>query len=305
MGITAFRRKIAMRWLSCSVKKKYWCFAILLLGIFLATVIGLCGGIFWLLGETDKMLEANSLALEFQLSMEEENRTLRDWASEESSGGEEDLEISGKRLQAALATLEEYGEEKLGQSAASEFAQKEYQQIWSIQNSCRVYWQKRAELVAMGCEDEKFVETLYDLYDMQNYLTQYGTRLNDIVSQEESRHYQERRKMMEWIPVFLIFLTVLLGAMMVAVSRLVDRLFIEPILQLSKDAKRIAKNDFEGTIAKRNGQDEIGELVHAFEKMKQSTADYIGTLKENSELQIQLEKVQLKMLKSQVNPHFL
>lgn len=38
---------------------------------------------------------------------------------------------------------------------------------------------------------------------------------------------------------------------------------------------------------------------------KRSLPESLRTIQENSELQIQLEKVQLQMLKSQVNPHFL
>lgn len=66
-------------------------------------------------------------------------------------------------------------------------------------------------------------------------------------------------------------------------------------------------------------EDELGELVHAFNKMKYATGEYIMALEEKRktldllheeeleklETEKRLEMIKLELLKSQINPHFL
>ena len=68
-----------------------------------------------------------------------------------------------------------------------------------------------------------------------------------------------------------------------------------------------------------HSRDEVGELVHAFNRMKCAMQKYIATLEEKNriadalhqeallkfELEKNLERTRLEVLKSQVNPHFL
>ncbi len=52
----------------------------------------------------------------------------------------------------------------------------------------------------------------------------------------------------------------------------------------------MAANDFEGQLPGYDQDDEMGHLLNAFGKMKESTQESLRTIQENSELQIQLEK---------------
>ncbi|MGN0298931.1 MAG: sensor histidine kinase [Lachnospiraceae bacterium] len=298
-------QKLKLYWLSCSMKQKYWYFITLFLGIFFVTGFVLCGGIFLLLHDTENVLETSSLALEFQIAMEEEKQALQEWAVGAKSGTDQALAEAKATTEQAFAVLEDYGQRKWESGLSDEDDLRQYQQIWSIQNSYEVYQQKLEQLLLMNRTDEKFVNELYTLYDMQSYLIQYSARFNRTIMELESQQYQKQSQLFRWIPAGLMVLFGFLCILVVSVSHWIDRFFIEPVLQLSKDAKRMAHNDFEGKIPERKEQDEIGELMAAFEKMKYATVNYIVTLKEKSELQIQLEKVQLQMLKSQVNPHFL
>ena len=86
-----------------------------------------------------------------------------------------------------------------------------------------------------------------------------------------------------------------------------------------KAAQRIAANDFFSEDVQVQNEDELGELVHAFNKMKYATGEYIMALEEKRktldllheeeleklETEKRLEMIKLELLKSQINPHFL
>lgn len=100
---------------------------------------------------------------------------------------------------------------------------------------------------------------------------------------------------------------------------MMNETIIDPVLNLANASRRIAANDFYIEDVETNNQDEIGELVKAFNKMKYATGEYISALEEKREaldrlhtqelekLEVdkQLESMNLELLKSQINPHFL
>ena len=100
---------------------------------------------------------------------------------------------------------------------------------------------------------------------------------------------------------------------------ILNRDIVLPVLALVKASKKIASNDFHVEDVKVENKDEIGELARAFNKMKYATQEYILILEEKRktldllhkeelerlEMEKQLEAVQLDLLKSQINPHFL
>lgn len=122
---------------------------------------------------------------------------------------------------------------------------------------------------------------------------------------EGNRAYLQGENRFKLIPLVVVFAAVVIAGIAVYAGKYIDGSLIEPIVALSREAERVAANDFEGQLPGYDQDDEMGHLLKAFGKMKESTQESLRTIQENSELQIQLEKVQLQMLKSQVNPHFL
>lgn len=88
---------------------------------------------------------------------------------------------------------------------------------------------------------------------------------------------------------------------------------------IAEHSRKIAANQFDTPDLFVENQDEIGELVTAFNKMKKTMTEYIHTLEEKNkmaellhkeelekvEMEKNLEKAKLDILKHQVNPHFL
>ena len=65
---------------------------------------------------------------------------------------------------------------------------------------------------------------------------------------------------------------------------------------LANSSRKIAQNDFSGEDLAVPNNDEMGELVHAVNKMKHATEGYINTLKKNSEMAELLHREELERM---------
>lgn len=78
-----------------------------------------------------------------------------------------------------------------------------------------------------------------------------------------------------------------------------------PIRSLSGAAKKISKGHFDGEDIQVTSNDELRLLTEAFNQMRHNIQGLIKEIKEQSELDRLLKEMELNMLQSQMNPHFL
>ena len=194
-----------------------------------------------------------------------------------------------------------------------------YARVWSIKNSYPVYADKRQEIIDSDYDAKDFIEKVYDIYEMQDYLIGYGERLMDITLSENNEIYQRQEKFFKRLPfiIGIVLLPIIVWIIYMAIR--LQALILAPINKMVEVSKNIAKNRFcDRDIAVKN-KDEMGDLVNAFNKMKHATAGYITSLEERYELsellhkeamekmkmEKRLNEARFDLLKSQINPHFL
>lgn len=78
-----------------------------------------------------------------------------------------------------------------------------------------------------------------------------------------------------------------------------------PIRQLAQTAEGIAQGNLDQPVAQYSKQSDFYRLGAAFKKMQQQLKQYIAAQKETLEKDKQLKEMELEVLKSQINPHFL
>lgn len=167
--------------------------------------------------------------------------------------------------------------------------------------------------------ENDFVERLYRVYRMQEYLQTYARRLVQVTLKEGNDSYQEKVPVFYNLPYLILAISAVLMGFVMFLTKILSNALVSPAVLLARCARKIAKNDFTGEDLSVENRDEMGELVRAFNKMKRSTKGYIDTLKENHrmsellhreeiervEMEKQLSGARLELLKSQINPHFL
>lgn len=194
-----------------------------------------------------------------------------------------------------------------------------YARTQSIRSAYEVYSLARDEMINRSENMENYIQSLYSVYEMQGYLKQYAENLMTLTIEAGNKVYQSKVPVFERWAVFAAILTIGLFAFVVYFSRIMNHSIIEPVLKVVQASKKIADNEFFTEDLEVENQDELGEMVHAFNKMKYATGEYISALEEQSktldllhaeelsklEMEKQLDVIHLELLKSQIQPHFL
>lgn len=194
-----------------------------------------------------------------------------------------------------------------------------YELTWNILNSYEVYEEQKELTIALLDQGEAYIEELYKTYRMQEYIKDYANRLNREVSNVGNDYYEERVLLLKQMPYILTVMSVIsLGLLFLMLRRMMGKI-VNVVMQLADASYGIEQNDFSLPDIVWEGQDEIGQLVAAFNKMKHAMKSYVHTLKEKRAIEEQLYQqeldkanleqrfsfAQLQLLKSQLNPHFL
>lgn len=197
--------------------------------------------------------------------------------------------------------------------------QERYATLYSLKTAYASYAKLRDRAIEDYQNGNLYVSTLYKVYSMQNYLSEYARRFIDVTMREGNSKYKELIPVIVNVPFLVAALGVIIFITIFEGSKMMDRSITVPVLKLAAASRKIAANDFYIDDVVVDNKDEIGELVIAFNKMKYATGEYIRALEDKREaldqlhdqeittleIEKQLETMNLELLKSQINPHFL
>lgn len=297
-------------WLTISIKKKIGIFAAMVILIMaLSATFSICIMNFSL-GGFNTILNDNSRCHDFQEALDLEIESFADYIRDATPDTRDQYVLSCVRTERCLRSLP-FDYARIGT--------ERYARTWSILNGYETYQAYRDELAETQVRESDFVERLYRVYKMQEYLQTYARRLVQVTLKEGNDSYQEKVPVFYNMPYLILAISAVFMGFVMFLTKILSNALVSPAVLLAQCARKIAKNDFTGEDPSVENRDEMGELVRAFNKMKQSTKGYIDTLKENHrmsellhreeiervEMEKQLSGARLELLKSQINPHFL
>ncbi|MBQ8857341.1 MAG: histidine kinase [Lachnospiraceae bacterium] len=303
-------KRIEQRWQAMTIRQKITAYTVtVFLCIFLSVVFNIWVAKFSL-GDFNNILNESSKSSAFVQAIENESRLFELYIKNSTTENRRMLNQAMEETQAALQALP-FDYEEIGQIR--------YAQTWSVRNCYEVYVEKRDIMLRTPEESRSYVDRLYEVYDIQEYLRSYAAQLMDDTLAEGSEVYRNKISSMIFIPFIIAVCSVIILLWMTELSAIMKRTIVTPVMKLVEFAKRIANNDFFIEDVQIDNHDEIGELAHAFNKMKYATGEYILGLEERRktldllyaeeleklEAERRLEAMKLEVLKNQVNPHFL
>ena len=297
-------------WLTISIKKKIGIFAAMVILIMaLSATFSICIMNFSL-GGFNTILNDNSRCHDFQEALDLEIESFADYIRDATPDTRDQYVLSCVRTERCLRSLP-FDYARIGT--------ERYARTWSILNGYETYQAYRDELAETQVRESDFVERLYRVYKMQEYLQTYARRLVQVTLKEGNDSYQEKVPVFYNMPYLILAISAVFMGFVMFLTKILSNALVSPAVLLAQCARKIAKNDFTGEDPSVENRDEMGELVRTFNKMKRSTKGYIDTLKENHrmsellqreeiervEMEKQLSGARLELLKSQINPHFL
>ena len=260
--------------------------------------------------ELTRLQENDTRCYAVQAALNEERDAFEQYARTRSQTDRQRYEAACAALESALAALPgdhaSLGEDRIART-------------WNLKNGYEGYREFRDRVVSMDPADPEYSQLYYRVLGMLDDLSIYALRLGLSTLEQGGQIYSQTLQAYEALPalsILLLFLSFLAAG---SIFELLDGSLIHPIQQMSTQSRHIAENDFAIPDLSVRNDDEVGELIRAFNRMKHATKEHITTLEEKRrmetelhrreveqlEMQRNLDHTRLEMLKSQVNPHFL
>lgn len=304
------RQRLKKFWQCLKIKQKITLYTSIVIFVILMSIFLAVWAIKYSLIDFSLILNNNSLSSDFAQCMEEEAKLFENYVK----SGDEDTRMN---LEQVIADTERvamqlpYDYREIGEEC--------YAKTWSIINMYQVYRDKRDTLLSTEEKPEDYVVRLYEVYEIQNYLQSYAKQLMRDTLENGVSIYVDKVRMIIIIPVMIIFFELIFFLCIRKMSALMNSSIVAPVMELAEASHKIAENDFFIEDVRLQSEDEMGELVHAFNKMKYATVKYIQALEERRkaldlyhaeeleklEIASRLDAMELDLLKSQINPHFL
>ena len=292
-----------LRW-----KVTFWFSAIMLL-----MALSLGGAVF--MGRTtfsalERVQRSHVVYYEMQEALEKERRAfetcVREFSGENLTEYQNACEATRKAMEAVPVGYEAIGRER-------------YARTWNILQGYAGYCGYRDALMASDPNDPGYVEQMYRVMEMQEYLEEYALMLVQATIAQNNESYRIHDLLYDAMPwIYLILAAATLGVMGLVIQSFSGSI-VEPLLVLAQASRKMEESDFSGEDLAVQSQDELGQLTTAFNRMKRAMGGYIATLEEKNRiaqqlygeemnrvaLQRDLDNTRLEMLRSQVDPHFL
>lgn len=253
-------------------------------------------------------LEASEVVGELVKNLEEEQQTFTGYVrgDAEYDSLEQAIMETEKSLGELPDRYEHIGKERFALTEA-------------IRNAYQVYAKERTAFLGMNSNQMEYLAAQYKIYEMQDYLNTYASELMTMTTEAGNEIYSNTFPRVVILPLVLFGISVLMIVSIARLSQAMNTSLIEPLYHLADASKKISENDFSGADLVAENPDEIGDLIHAFNKMKFATSEYITALEERREtlellhaeelqkigIENQLERTKFEALRNQMNPHFL
>lgn len=297
-------------WLSLTLKHKFHLYTFTLLVIIVITVLFNVQVVDYTVGGFGVILDDNVRCGELQEAFGLEFKAFEKYIRNRSVENREEYVLSCTRSERCIDALP-FDYERIGR--------ERYGRTWNIRNGYENYSVFRENLFSMDMSSSAYIRELYEVYSMQKYLQDYAIGLTQVTMESGNDMYEMKVPEFQRIPVMIGVFAAIVLIFMILFSGVMVNTIVKPAQMLANSSRKIAQNDFSEADLTVDNHDEMGELVHAFNKMKHATEGYINTLKKNSEMaellhkeeleRIDMEKqlnvARLELLKSQIDPHFL
>lgn len=305
-----WKQKCQTTWLSLTIKKKNWFFTGIVFCIVFLSILFDIWVVSFSVNDFQVILEDNARNIDFINTIETESNSFAAYIKNPNEEGQKNLEDACSATKRAILHLP-YDYTAIGAYR--------YAKTWSILNGYESYEQKRDTVLKMEEENPDYVKALYQVYDMQGFLQEYARTLMTYTLQEGTDTYIMKLPYLRGVLIVVLFFGMILFFCSISLTSLMNKTIISPIIKLVEVSKSIAANDFYVADIEVYSQDEMGELVKAFNKMKNETGQYIKALQEKREMtnllhQEELEKLEIEkrlevakfeLIKNQIKPHFL
>ena len=295
------RNKTAQGGISLRSRVTAWLAAILLVTMLSTGIATMAGQ--WTVRSFDTLLADNALCYTVQNALKDEAQAFARYVRQPTSETEQAYTAACAAAEQSLAVLP-FDYARIGE--------ERYARTWNLLQGYAGYRQERDAFLQLSPSADTYIEQMYHVMALQDYLAEYALRLTQATLEQENALYSSTATRLRHLPWLYLGLFLTAAVLMLLLIRVLSRAVVRPLLRLAQASHSIAEGDFSSPDLPVKSSDEVGRLTATFNQMKHTMAQQLTTQQalhreevRNLALEKDLEHTRLEVLKSQVNPHFL
>ena len=251
----------------------------------------------------DMLLADNAVCYTVQNALKDETQAFARYVRQPTSETEQAYTAACTASEQSLAALP-FDYARIGE--------ERYARTWNLLQGYAGYRQERDAFLQLSPSADTYIEQMYHVMALQDYLAEYALRLTQATLEQENALYSSTAAHIRHLPWLYLGLFLTAAVLVLLLIRVLSRAVVRPLLRLAQASRSIAEGDFSRPDLPVKSSDEVGRLTGTFNQMKHAMAQQLTTQQalhreevRNLALEKDLEHTRLEVLKSQVNPHFL
>ena len=243
-----------------------WLAAILLVTMLsngIATVVGQ-----WAARAFDALLADNAACYTVQDAIKDETQAFARYVRQPTSESEQAYTAACAAAEQSLAALP-FDYARIGA--------ERYARTWNLLQGYEGYRQERDAFLQLSPSADTYIERMYHVMALQDYLAEYALRLTQATLEQENTLYSSTAAHIRHLPWLYLGLFLTAAALMVLLVRGLSRAVVRPLLELAQASRSIAEGDLSGPDLPIKSSDEVGRLTGTFNQMKHAMAQQLST----------------------------
>lgn len=258
------RNKTAQGGISLRRKVTAWLAAILLVTMLSTGIATMAGQ--WTVRSFDMLLADNAVCYTVQNALKDETQAFARYVRQPTSETEQAYTAACTASEQSLAALP-FDYARIGE--------ERYARTWNLLQGYAGYRQERDAFLQLSPSADTYIEQMYHVMALQDYLAEYALRLTQATLEQENALYSSTAAHIRHLPWLYLGLFLMAAVLMLLLIRVLSRAVVRPLLRLAQASRSIAEGDFSSPDLPVKSNDEVGRLTGTFNQMKHAMAQQL------------------------------
>ena len=260
------RNKTAQGGISLRRKVTAWLAAILLVTMLSTGIATMAGQ--WTVRSFDMLLADNAVCYTVQNALKDETQAFARYVRQPTSETEQAYTAACTASEQSLAALP-FDYARIGE--------ERYARTWNLLQGYAGYRQERDAFLQLSPSADTYIEQMYHVMALQDYLAEYALRLTQATLEQENALYSSTAAHIRHLPWLYLGLFLTAAVLVLLLIRVLSRAVVRPLLRLAQASRSIAEGDFSRPDLPVKSSDEVGRLTGTFNQMKHAMAQQLTT----------------------------
>ena len=226
------RNKTTQDGISLRSRVTAWLAAILLVTMLSTGIATMAGQ--WTVHSFDTLLADNAVCYTVQNALKDEAQAFARYVRQPTSETEQAYTAACAAAEQILAALP-FDYARIGE--------ERYARTWNLLQGYAGYRQERDAFLQLSPSADTYIEQMYHVMALQDYLAEYALRLTQATLEQENTLYSSTATRLRHLPWLYLGLFLTAAVLMLLLIRVLSRAVVRPLLRLAQASHSIAEGE--------------------------------------------------------------